>query len=219
MIPDFTKVQLANLNVHPTKPLVICDVDEVVVHFTRNFEQFLVSRNLWLETASLALAGNIRSTTTNELASLAVVNQLIDVFFAECTKNLHPIDGAVEALLEIGNSATVVMLTNLPHFAKSDRTENLADLGLSYPVITNSGPKGPAIKNLAARTTGPVIFVDDSPGFIQSANDHAPHVKLVHFLQDERFAKHTPHFDFVSLRTHSWDIVKPHILELTTARF
>ena len=111
------------------------------------------------------------------------------------------------------------MLTNLPHFAKSDRTENLADLGITYPVITNSGPKGPAIKNLAARTNGPVVFVDDSPGFIQSANEHAPHVKLVHFLQDERFAKHTPHFDFVSLRTHSWDFVKPHILDLTAARF
>lgn len=216
MIPEFTKTQLATLKMDSTKPLVICDVDEVVVHFTRSFETFLAARNLWLEPTSLALAGNIRSTKDNNSVTPETVNQLIDEFFAECTRNLLPIDGAVNALLEIGKSASVVMLTNLPHFAKTDRTENLKDLGITYPVITNSGPKGPAIKNLAARTTGPVIFVDDSPGFIQSANDYAPHVKLVHFLQDERFAKHTPHFDFVSLRTHSWEFVKPHILALTS---
>lgn len=215
MIPDFTKEQLATLKLDPNKPLVICDVDEVVVHFTLAFEEFLGKRNLWLEAISLALAGNIRSLDTNEPASAATVNQLIDDFFAERTRTLHPIDGAVEALLEIGQSNTVVMLTNLPHFAKSDRTENLRDLGLFFPVITNSGPKGPAIKHLASQTTGPIVFVDDSAGFIQSANDHAPQVKLVHFLHDERFAKHTPHFDFVSLRTNSWDFVKPHILELT----
>ena len=216
MIPDFTKEQLASLQVDPNKPLVICDVDEVVVHFTRSFEQFLAQRQLRLETVSLALAGNIRSIKTDVPESLESVGKLIDDFFAECTRNLLPIDGAVDALLELGKTTSVVMLTNLPHFAKSDRTENLRNLGITYPVITNSGPKGPAIKNLAARTTGPIVFVDDSPGFIKSANDHAPHVKLVHFLQDERFAKHTPHFDFVSLRTHSWDFVKPHILELTS---
>ncbi len=216
MIPNFTKEQLDLLDLNPSKPLVICDVDEVIVHFTRSFEQFLAARNLWLEPISLALAGNIRSTKNNISVSAETVNQLVDDFFAECTRNLHPIDGAVDALLEIGKHNSVVMLTNLPHFAKSDRTENLKDFGITYPVITNSGPKGPAIKHLAEQTSGPVIFVDDSPGFIQSANEYAPQVKLVHFLQDERFARHTPHFDFVSLRTHSWEIVKPHILELTS---
>ena len=214
MIPEFTKEQLASLHIENSKPLVICDVDEVVVHFTRSFEGFLRQRHLWLETTSLALAGNIRNTTNNEAISAETVSQLIDEFFMECTRNLHPIDGAVESLLEIGKSTSVVMLTNLPHFAKSDRTENLKDLGITYPVITNSGPKGPAIKHLASQTTGPVVFVDDSAGFVQSANDHAPHVKIVHFLQDERLARHTPHFDFVSLRTHSWDLAKPHILDL-----
>lgn len=216
MIPEFTKEQLAKLSIHPEKPLVICDVDEVVVHFTRSFETFLAARHLWLEPTNLALAGNIKSTENNISVTPETVSQLIDDFFAECTRNLLPIDGAVDALLEIGKQNSVVMLTNLPHFAKSDRAENLKDLGITYPVITNSGPKGPAIKNLAARTSGPVVFVDDSPGFIQSANDYAPHVKLVHFLQDERFAKYTPHFDFVSLRTHSWEFVKPHILKLTS---
>ena len=216
MIPDFTKEQLSSLHIDPEKPLVICDVDEVVVHFTRSFETFLAARNLWLEPISLALAGNIRSTKTNISATPETVNQLIDEFFSECTRSLHPIDGAVDSLLEIGKYNSVVMLTNLPHFAKTDRTENLKDLGITYPVITNSGPNGPAIKHLAAQTSGPVVFIDDSSGFIQSAYDYAPQVKLVHFLQDERFARHTPHFDFVSLRTHSWDFVKPHILELTT---
>ena len=216
MISEFTKEQLAATVVDPSKPLVICDVDEVVVHFTSSFEQYLGHRGLLLEATSLALAGNIKNTATNVPVSPETVDKLIDGFFAECTKTLPPIEGAIDALVEISQTSTVVMLTNLPHFAKSDRTENLKNLGLTFPVITNSGPKGPAIKHLAQQTTSTVVFIDDSVGFIRSANEHAPQVKLVHFLQDERFARHTPHFDFVSLRTHSWDFAKPHILQLTS---
>lgn len=214
MISDFTKHQLEALTVDKTRPLIICDVDEVVVHFTREFEDFLDQKNLALIPASLALSGNIKSKTDQSIVAQERVNELIDGFFTERTRNLKPIDGAVEALLHLGENSSVVMLTNLPHFAKNDRVANLGNLGINYPIITNSGPKGPAIKNLAARTSGPVVFVDDSPGFIASAFEHAPHVHLVHFLQDDRFAVHTPHFDFVSLRTHAWDHVKPHIAKL-----
>jgi hypothetical protein len=214
VISDATQQQLNVLTFDSTRPLVICDVDEVVVHFTRSFEEFLHLRELRLEAASLALAGNIRQLTDNLAIKPEAVAGLIDDFFAERTRTLQPIEGAIEALLGFAQSANVVMLTNLPHFAKDDRVLNLSDHGINYPVITNSGPKGPAIKNLASRAKGPVIFVDDSPGFIQSAYDHAPHVHLIHFLQDERFATHTPHFDFVSLRTNAWAAAKPHIEEL-----
>ena len=74
MIPDFTKTQLSTLQIDPNKPLVICDVDEVVVHFTKRFEGFLSERNLWLETNSLALAGNIRNFETNETISTDAVS-------------------------------------------------------------------------------------------------------------------------------------------------
>jgi FMN phosphatase YigB (HAD superfamily) len=214
MISEPTLEQLARLNLNRNLPLLICDVDEVVVHFTRDFENFLATRGLWLEATSLALNGNIKKIGTNTTIAQESVGELVDEFFWERTRHLQPIDGAVEALQGFGQDVNVVMLTNLPHFARADRIANLLDLGLAYPVITNSGPKGPAIKNLAARSDGPVVFVDDSPHFIASAYEHASHVHLIHFLQDDRFAVHTPHFDFVSLRTGVWETAKPHIENL-----
>ncbi len=156
------------------RPLVICDVDEVVVHFTRDFERYLASRGLWLDAASLALHGNIRWHEGGHPAEDTLVSDLIDSFFADRTRHMEPIDGAIDSLLTIAAAADVVMLTNLPHSAGDDRRANLQDLGLPFPVITNSGPKGPAIKHLAAQMEGPVVFIDDSPYFISSSFEHAP---------------------------------------------
>jgi hypothetical protein len=214
MISEETKAQLATLELVANRPLVISDVDEVIVHFTRHLEEFLNARQLWLNPRSLALAGNIIHTETHEIMPPNVVSALIDDFFAQCTRQMQPIEGAIDSLLEISTHANVVMLTNLPHFAGDDRRHNLAELGLPFQVITNSGPKGPALKNLAARTEKPAVFIDDSPMFIQSANVYVPHLNLVHFVQDERFAVHMPHQDFVDLRTQSWAEALPFILDV-----
>jgi hypothetical protein len=133
-------------------------------------------------------------------------------FFAERTLDMQTIDGAVEALHNIGKSADVIMLSNLPHEAGDDRRANLAGHGLNFPVVTNSGPKGPAIHKIATQITAPVVFIDDSPGFITSAFHHAPDVHLIHFLHDERYARLGP-LDFVSLRTDTWEEA-PHVLKL-----
>ena len=213
MISDITRRQLATLN-FTGRPLVICDVDEVIVHFTRDFESYIAHHGLWLDFASVALNGNIRRIADGTPATEAHVGQLITDFFDERTLHLEPIDGAIDALLHIGETADVVLLTNLPHSAGDLRRDNLAGHGLKFPVVTNSGPKGPAINDLVTRAARPTVFIDDSPSFIASAYDHAPDVHLVHFLHDERFARHIEPLDYVSLRTGSWTEARPHILEL-----
>ena len=214
MIPDFTREQLKSLQIPADRPLVICDVDEVVVHFTRGFEAYLARHGLWLDPASFALHGNIKNEATGIPVAIAEVAQLIDSFFVDETENLDAIDGAVSALQNLGNDSTVVMLTNLPHHARDKRIANLQRHGLGFPVVTNSGPKGPAISHLADQTGAPVVFIDDSPNFIQSARDHAPHVHLVHFLHDARYARHVQPFSFVSLLTGRWDEALPHVRSL-----
>lgn len=217
MIPEFTIRQLSELSVSSDRPLVICDVDEVVVHFTRAFEDYLAKRGMWLDTSSFALNGNIRHKSTGALAASEAIATLIDHFFEQHTAELDAIDGAIEALQELARQSSVVMLTNLPHHARDKRIENLRKHGLEFPVVTNSGPKGPAIRHLADQTSAAVVFVDDSPGFITSARQHAPDVHLVHFLHDERFARNLEHLDFVSLRTGRWDEALPHIKALIRA--
>jgi hypothetical protein len=214
LISEITLGQLDGLT-FTGRPLVICDVDEVIVHFTRDFEGFLALENLWLDTASFALNGNIRCRDTGTPAEDARVAHLITRFFDERTRHMEPIDGAVDSLLHIGETADVVLLTNLPHEAGGHRRENLQDHGLPFPVVTNSGPKGPAIRDLLRRAgQRDAVFIDDSPNFISSAYEHAPEVHLIHFLHDHRFARHIEPLGFVSLRTDRWDEARPHIMGL-----
>ena len=184
------------------------------MHFTRDFEDFLAARGLWLDTSSFALNGNVRDRGSNDPVETTRVAELIEVFFTERTLHMAPIDGAVEALLTIGERADVVLLTNLPHSSGADRRRNLESHGLGFPVVTNSGPKGPAIRQLAATAGGTTVFIDDSPAFIRQAFEHAPEVHLVHFLHDARFARHIEPFDYLSLRTASWTEARPHILAI-----
>ena len=214
MISEQTHQQLASLNISSSKPIIICDVDEVVVHFVRDFEHFINTEGLILSHGNPAEFYVLHERATQKKVKPQHANDLINDFFIQRTKNMKPIEGAVESLLSLGESASIVMLTNLPHFAGDDRRSNLATLGLEYPVITNSGPKGPAILNIASRTKAPVVFIDDSQNFIQSAYDHAPHVHLVHFLHDERFSKYVPELDYVSLRADNWQNVKSHTAKL-----
>ena len=215
MLHEITESQLAKLVINHSMPLVICDVDEVIVHFTRDFEDFLAERNFLLETTDLRnLQTAVRPVHGGPSLGETEAIDLVDQFFDLRTRTMKPIDRAVEGLQELSKHADVVMLTNLPHSAGDHRRENLANLGLPFPVITNSGPKGPAINLMAAKVNAPVIFIDDSPAFIASAYEHAPHVHLVHFVQDASVSKATRSFDFVNLYTHSWDVIVDHVMSI-----
>jgi FMN phosphatase YigB (HAD superfamily) len=217
MLHEITEQQLARLVINHSQPLIICDVDEVIVHFTRDFEDYLAERNMVLENADLRqLQTAIRSTRSGSLIGNLETMDLVDSFFAERTRSMKPIDNAVSGLQTLARHADVVMLTNLPHSAGDHRRENLAALGLPFPVITNSGPKGPAINLMASKVNAPVVFIDDSPSFIASAHEHAPHVQLIHFVQDPKVTRASRSFEFVWLYTHDWDEIVARTLPLLT---
>ena len=215
MMHEITQAQIAKLSINQDRPLVICDVDEVIVHFTREFEEFLDVRGMELDFSTHSRSFAIsRFKHNKQPVGPAETGKVVDQFFAERTLGMKPIEGAAESLLSLARHADVVMLTNLPHEAGDDRRKNLESHGLNFPVITNSGPKGPAIARIASQVAAPVVFIDDSPGFITSAFEHAPDVHLVHFIHDERFARMISPLEFVSLRTDNWKDMHPHVLGL-----
>lgn len=219
MIHELTTTQISSLQLAPDRPLVICDVDEVIVHFTSEFEEFLETHGLWLDTSTWErLHACVRRKKGRQLVGMAETERIIHQFFAERTLHMRAISGAISAILDISKFADIVMLTNLPHEAGDHRRQNLAAHGINFPVITNSGPKGPAIQEIASKVTAPVVFIDDSPGFIASAYHHAPHVHLIHFVQDVRFDRLFEPLDFVSLRTGKWEEAAPHILRILRTR-
>jgi hypothetical protein len=205
MMPVLTKLQVDSITLSGNRPLLICDVDEVIVHFVREFEDFLDDQGFDLLISEAHLSGRtIQSRDGSGLLEVEKAYGLVADFFDQRTAAMQPIDGAVEAVSHLGEVADVIFLTNLPGEAGDARRANLASHGLNFPVITNTGPKGPAIRALADKTQGPVAFVDDSPHFLQSSFEYAPHVATVHFLQDHRFRPFTPHFDFLHHRSDNW---------------
>lgn len=208
---DSTLAQIAGLQIDRTKPLVICDVDEVVLHFIAGFERYLLRNELWLDPASFALNGNVKYSETGQPVGSEELSRHFADFFDQEAHRLDAIDGAAAALSSLAAETNVMMLTNLSDQYRSARIANLIDHGMPYPVIANQGPKGPAVEAIADGHDTPIVFIDDIPSYLRSVNETCPDVHLVHFMQDERFGRHIEPLDYVSLRADNWAEVHAHI--------
>ncbi|MCP1335253.1 hypothetical protein [Futiania mangrovi] len=185
-----TAAQIDSLHLAPDRPLLICDADEVLLIFLQTLERFLEREGFFLQLDDYRLTGNIRHRRTREAVEAAGVADLITRFFDLETPNIPAVEGAARALEEAAREMQVVVLTNLPHAHRDARTAALSALGMPYPVLTNSGPKGAAVAALAERAgTAPSVFVDDTPAHLAAAREHAPHVHRLHFVADDRLKR------------------------------
>ena len=208
---ESTLEQICELQLDRSKPLVICDVDEVVLHFIEGFERYLGRNDLWLDPASFALNGNVKYKESGKSVGNEELRQHFADFFDQEAHRLDAIEGAARALASLAGDTNVLMLTNLPEQYRPARIANLDDHGMPYPVIANQGPKGPAVKTISQGHQQPIVFVDDIPNYLRSVGDYCPDVHLVHFMQDERFGRHVPPLDYVSLRADNWADTHAHI--------
>ncbi len=201
---DITARRIASLDLRRDRPLVICDVDEVVLHFVRGFEAFLGERGMWLDPRSYEFEGNVRRKETGEVIENDELFRLLGEFFAARVGELDAIEGAAEALERLASECEIVMLTNLPHEHYEERRANLLRHGMPYPLVTNRGPKGPAVRAMAAARGEPCVLVDDYTDFLESARSHHPGTALIHFLHDPRFAAHARPVRSEHVRVDGW---------------
>jgi hypothetical protein len=152
-----------------TRPLLVLDVDDVVLEFVRPFMRFLDSQDLSLGLQTFRLHGNVTRRQSGEAIDDAAVSALIDGFFAGQADWQTPLDGAAAAIADLSGGAEVVLLTAMPHRHRAARRPLLDRLGFPYPLLTTETPKGPAIRALRGRTARPVAFVDDIPHNLVSA--------------------------------------------------
>ena len=213
-----TELQVARLVLRRDAPVIICDVDEVVLHFVRGFERWLTERDLWLDPASYEFEGNVRRKADNGAIPNAELDRLMENFFDDHIGGLEAIEGAAAALEALAEEAQVVMLTNLPHGFHAARRRNLARHGMAYPLITNSGPKGPAVRAISEKSEEAIVFIDDYPDFLESAKAHHPDAELVHFLHDPRFAPHARRVEGARARVNCWDQARQVIVDTLNGR-
>jgi hypothetical protein len=176
-----TRRQISELS-HGTRPLLVCDVDEVVLEFIRPFQSWLGGRGLHLKTDSFRLHGNIIDRETSIPVENARVSSLIEEFFHIQHDWQEPVDGAVEHLNLLSAGADIVLLTAMPHRYRDHRLELMAKHSISFPLITTEMAKGPAVLALRGDHARPVAFIDDIAHNHISVAQSVPDAVLIHLM-------------------------------------
>ena len=194
------------------RPLLIVDADEVLLRFAEGFDRFLGEQGLFLDLVSYRLHGNVKRRDDNTALLDVEVTALLDEFRAELD-SLEAVTGAREALESLSKIADVMVLSNIPQTQAAHRERNLAALGFDFRLVPNSGPKGPAVAQLARGRKAPVFFVDDIPQHLASVAEIAPGVVRIHFIGDERLKPLLPPAEHAHLRADHWHEIETFIRE------
>jgi hypothetical protein len=165
---------------------VVVDVDEVLAMFMRGFERFLGGHGLEMRIERFAIFQNIFRPGESEHLDVAAGRRLFEVFFEFDVEDIDPAPGAREALDLLSECASVVILTNAPSQSRAPRSRWLVKQGFNYPMIVNTGPKGPAVAAITAKTTGKAAFIDDLLPNLDSVATAAPAVATFQMVADER---------------------------------
>lgn len=206
-IVDLSHIRLAD------RPLVVCDVDDVVLHFVAPFQDFLRGEGHELLPRSFRLTGNIVSCETRVALEQADVRRLVEAFF-EAQENWQlPFDLVVQTLETLAGEADVVFLTAMPPRYQEHRRRLLDRLGLRFPLIASEEPKGPIMRKLHAARAHPSVFIDDMAHNLHSVRDHLPECLLLHMMPDSPLHVLAPKPAEDIVRAMDW----PHAAELIRA--
>lgn len=183
--------QIAALS-RDTRPLLVLDVDEVVLEFITPFVRYLDHRGYTFLSESFRLHGNVVAKESGAPAPAETVSGLLDDFFCAQEDWQTPAHGVADALERLAGVAEIVMLTAMPHTHRNRRRALLDRLGIAHPMVTTEKAKGPAVSLLAGARSAPVAFVDDIPHNLMSVQTSYPRAGLFHLMAHEGMRKLLP---------------------------
>lgn len=201
-----------------SRPLIVTDCDEVLLHMIAPFSEWLGEAH----EIEFDLVGNefhkaMTRRTDGSRVQADEVWPLLNAFFDTEMHRQYPIAGAVEAVARLSEHADVVVLTNLQDHRQEQRRLQLADNGIAARVFTNQGPKGPALKAILDEYQPTrAFFIDDLAQHHGSAAETVPHVGRLHLCGEPKIA---PHIDCAHAAGHAharldtWDTALPWLLE------
>ena len=192
------------------RPLLVCDVDEVVLHLVAPFEAVLLERGYELRTRSFKLTGNIFHAESGAEATQADVWEALQHLFEEQAERQTIVPGVVAALTALAADIDIVFLTNMPHPYRATRARHLEAHGLTHPLVTNTGTKATGIAELK-RGRPAVGFVDDTPINLTQVAEAHDDVHLFHFMADETFRAMVDPIAGVHVSTGDWAHAAEHM--------
>lgn len=201
-----------------SRPLVISDCDEVLLHMVRHFKDWLgEAHGVEFSLAGNPFAQSMRRRNSEDAMTQGEVFGLLEDFFHAEMGRQTEIAGAAAAIAELQKDADVVILTNLGDHFNEARRRQLAEHGISARVFTNQGPKGAALDRIVAEY-GPTraVFIDDLAHHHMSVAGIRPEVARLHFCGEPTIA---PHIDcahrsgHADARIDSWAEALPWLVE------
>ncbi len=179
-----------------SRPLLISDCDEVLLHMVVPFAQWLDEAHdvhfnidiLFNEETGGYLNAMRHKLTGNKVEQERIWPFLKGFFETEMHRQ-KPISGAVEAINKIAEHADIVVLTNLTDDVRDARAAQLRAVGIDVPVYTNQGGKGELMADIIAKYRPSVaVFVDDLAHQHTSVAKSAPDVLRLHMVGEPRVA-------------------------------
>ncbi|THD36047.1 MAG: HAD family hydrolase [Sphingomonas sp.] len=202
-----------------TRPLLICDCDEVLLHMVRHFGVWLRERH---DVSFAPDGGDFANSMTRADGSPvereAMWGMLNEFFPAEMERQTL-VPGAAEALAALSETADIVILTNLGDHCRDHRIAQLAKHGINHRVETNQGGKGGPVAALVAEYGDPVtVFVDDLAHHHESVARHAPEVHRLQLIAEPAMAPTVPPAPFAHARIDDWADARDWIIQRFSAK-
>lgn len=201
-----------------TRPLIISDCDEVLLHMVAHFKDWLEeSQGVSFNLEGHNFAEALRWQESGELLAPPDIWKMLGRFFDTQMDSQLPIAGAVNAINTLAEKADVVILTNLVDERRDKRAEQLAAHGIHARVFTNQGPKGPALKAIIEEYAPTrAVFIDDLAQHHASVAETTPHVTRLHLCGEPMIAHAIDcahKSGHAEARIDRWDEALPWLLE------
>ncbi len=198
-----------------SRPLLVTDCDEVLLHMVDPFAVWLgEAHDIEFEYEGGDFTRALRHRQSNDLIEVEQIWPLLRSFFLTEMHRQEVIPGVMEALKEIEQHADIVILTNIQEQEKAARETHLAGLGIHYPVYCNQGGKGEPLNRIVENyNASRVVFVDDLTHQHESVALHAPHVARLHLVGEPKLAPHVKPSPHAHARIDDWQAATDWILK------
>lgn len=188
-----------------SRPLLITDCDEVLLHMVRHFGVWLrESHDIDFDYRGLDMF-NAMTRANGERPSTEEMWGFLGGFFPAEMERQTLVPHAREALAALSEVADIVVLTNLQDHVREARIEQLDRFGIRHRVVTNQGGKGDPVGRLVAEYGASVaVFVDDLAVHHESVAKQAPYVHRLHMIAEPDLAPNVPPAPHANARIDDW---------------
>ena len=197
-----------------SRPLLITDCDEVLLHMVGHFAEWLEeAHGFAFDLSAPGFRNAIRGADGKPVGEERVW-PLLDLFFQGEMHRQNIVPGAAEALAALSVHADIVILTNIGDEYQANRVEQLERFDIRHRVLCNRGGKGrPVLELVEEMRPSATVFVDDLAVHHESVANHAPDVWRLHMVAEPRLAAHTPPAEHAHARIDDWAEATRWILE------